>query len=157
MVVEKTSMKKRQMTEFEECSEHGRKGFKNTRSSNDFVLHKSGKVAAQTSRKGTKPTANFAPVKDFVILVRPKGEGEHAVANFYETFKLASSKFDPIQSKIDSSSMNDAHLGWGHCHHYKQSREPREAGAGCTLVIMPIVTTFRELFSSPNLISQFTS
>lgn len=57
-------------------------------------------MAAQASRNRTTPTAEFPPVKDFVLLVLPKGAGEHAEATSDETFKLVSSKVDPIQSKV---------------------------------------------------------
>lgn len=89
------------MTKSEGCPEDACKAFKMTRSSNDSARCKSRKIAAQTSRKGTKPTLKFPLVKDLVLLVHPNGAGEHALTTSNETFKLVSSKADPIQSKID--------------------------------------------------------
>lgn len=57
-------------------------------------------MAAQTSRKGAKPTAKFPPIKDFALLVCPNGAVEHAGATSDEMFKQVSRKVNPIQSKI---------------------------------------------------------
>lgn len=92
------------MTKSEGGPEDGRKAFKMMRSSNDSARCKFRKMAAQTSRKGTKPTVKFPQVKDFVLFVHPNGAGEYALAT---TFKLVSSKADPIQSKIDLRGTKD--------------------------------------------------
>lgn len=52
------------------------------------------------NRRGSESTTKTQPMKEYVLIVCPKGTDEHAIVSSAETLKLVSSKINLVDAKI---------------------------------------------------------